>query len=257
MKRIARFGLLGFYYLHAGAIVVGLRRGPRAASQYLKEIYRASKLNAGAYLPALPIEEAVEGQVEFKVFRPESWNWSMTLGEISSLSYLCAGKRPRKILEIGTYRGATTLNMALNAPLAEVHTVDITDEWGGYYYASFPEITNIRQHYGDTSKFDFEGQVGFGIDLCLIDGGHGYEQVRNDTRKVLPLMSDNGILLWDDYGRNDFLTENEPFRVSRFIHEIRGSGVKVIYGTGLAFLQLNTDLRKRLSVHLKVDRADR
>jgi predicted O-methyltransferase YrrM len=257
MRRIARFGLLGFYYLHAAALVVGLRRGPRAVSKYLKEIYRASKLNGGAYLPAISVEEIVKQPVEFKVFRPENWHCSMTVSEISALCYLVAARRPNKILEIGTYRGLTTMNLALNAPLAEVHSVDVTDEWGSYYYADRPEITNIHQHYGDSSSFDFAHNVGGGVDFCLIDGGHGYEQVRNDTVKVLPLLSDDAILLWDDYGRNDFLTENEPFEVSRFIHELRGFGVSVLYGTGLVFLQLSTELRQRLITHLNGNRANK
>src|SRR6185503_4955159 len=191
MKRFTRFGLLGFYYLHPAALVVGVRRGPRALSRYLKELYRASKLNAGAYLPAIAVEEIVKKPVEFRVFRPEEWHCSMTISEISAICYLVSARRPKKILEIGTYRGLTTLNLALNAPLAEVHTVDVTDTWGSYYYAERPDVTNIHQHYGDTTSFDFAGNVGNSIDFCLIDGGHGYRQVRNDTMKVLPLMSDD------------------------------------------------------------------
>jgi len=251
MKRIARFGFLGLYYLHPAALVVAVRRGPRAFSRYLKEIYRASKLNAGAYLPAIAVEEIVKAPVEFRVFRPEEWHCSMTISEVSALSYLVSARMPKKILEIGTYRGLTTLNLALNARLAEVHTVDITNEWGGYYYADFPEIQNIHQHYGDTSTFDFLQNVGRSIDFCLIDGGHGYDQVRNDTARVLPLMSDDGLLLWDDYGRNDFLADFESFEVSRFVHEIKKFGTSVLSGTGLVFIQLNGEIRQRLVAYLK------
>ncbi len=257
MKRLIRFWLLGLYYLHPAAVVVGLRRGPRAIGRYLKEIYRASKLNAGAYLPALAVEDVIKNPVEVRVFRPEDWNCSMTLSETSTVCCLVVARRPAKILEIGTYRGLTTLNLALNAPLAEVHTVDITDTWGSYYYAARPEVTNIHQHYGDTSSFNFGDKVGDAIDLCLIDGRHDYEQVRNDTMKVLPLMSDDGILLWDDYGRNDFLSEFETFKVSQFIHEIKGSGVCVLYGTGLVFLQLSSEIKQRLMAQLKTDIAPR
>lgn len=257
MKRLLRFGLLGLYYLHPAVAVVGFRRGPRAVARYLKEIYRASKLNAGAYLPALTVEDIVKEPVEVRIFRPEDWNCSMTLSEISTVCCLVAASRPTKILEIGTYRGLTTLNLALNAPLAQVHTVDITDTWGSYYYADRPEVTNIHQHYGDTSTFDLRRNVGIGIDFCLIDGGHDYRQVRNDTARVLPLMSDEGILLWDDYGRNDFLADFEAFKVSQFIHEIKGSGICVLYGTGLVFLQLSSEIKQQLMAQLKTDIAPR
>lgn len=76
--------------------------------------------------------------------------------------------------------------------------------------------------------------------------GSLYDQVRNDTMKVLPLLTEDCILLWDDYGKNDFLTENESFGVSRFISELRETGVGVLYGTGLAFLRLNEETREKL-----------
>lgn len=244
--RFIRFSLLAPYYLHPAAAIVLLRRGPRAAALYLKEIYHASKLNAGAYLPVINVEDIVKKPAEFKIFRPENSHCSMTVSEISALCCLLVARRPKKILEIGSFRGLTTLNLALNAPQAEIHTVDITDTWGSYYYAERPEITNIHQHYGDTNTFDFAREIGGGVDFCLIDGGHEYEQVRNDTMKVLPLLTDDCILLWDDYGKNDFLTENESFGVSQFIHELKGTGVGILYGTGLAFLRLDKVTREKL-----------
>jgi hypothetical protein len=250
-KRLARFALLALYYLHVGAVVVAVRRGLGAAAKYMKEVYRSSKTTAGAYLPPISVEEIVTVPVEFKIYRPDSWCCSMSLSEISALCYLVAYRKPRKILEVGTYRGLTTLNLALNAPQAEVHTVDITDAWGSYYYAERPEIGNIKQHHGDSNTFDFRTQVGPGVDFCLIDGGHSYAQVRNDTLKALPLMVDDGILLWDDYGRNDFLSEVESFRVSQFMHEIKACGICVLRGTGLAFLQLDRETREKLTAHLE------
>jgi hypothetical protein len=239
MKRELRFLLLAIYHFHIGVIVVALRRGRRAAVRYMKEIHRASKLNAGAYLPIRSVEDVVQKPVEFRVFRPDAWICSMTVSEISTLCYLVASKAPKKILEIGSYRGLTTLNLALNAPQAEVHTVDITDTWGSYYYAEHTEVKNISQHYGDSTNFDFFHKIGVGVDLCLIDGGHSYDQVRNDTVKVLPLMS-------DDDGRNDFLADVESFRVSQFIHEIKASGIGILQGTGLAFLQLDSETKQKL-----------
>jgi hypothetical protein len=244
--RLIRFCLLAPYYFHAAVAMVTLRRGPSAATIYLKEIYRASKLTAGAYLPVISLEQIVKEPAEFRVFRPVDSYCSMTLWEISVLCCLLAMTRPKKILEIGSFRGLTTLNLALNAPQAEVHTVDITNSWGSYYYAERPEVTNIHQHYGDTNTFDFEREIGEGVDFCLIDGGHEYEQVKNDTMKVLPLLTDDCTLLWDDYGKNDFLSENESFGVSRFIHELKGTGVSVLSGTGLAFLRMNKVTKEKL-----------
>ena len=250
MIRTMRFTLLGPYYLHPAAAMVVLRRGPRAAATYLKEIYRASKRTAGAYLPVIRVEDLVTRPADFSVFRPVDSYCSMSLSEISALCCLLAVTQPKKILEIGSFRGLTTLNLALNAPQAEVHSIDITNTWGNYYYAERPEVTNIHQHYGDTNIFDFKREIGDGVDFCLIDGGHEYEQVRNDTMKVLPLLTDDCTLLWDDYGTNDFLTENESFGVSRFIHELKGTGVSILSGTGLAYLRLNKVTREKLMCSL-------
>ena len=51
----------------------------------------------------------------------------MTITEISSVCHLVAARRPRKVLEIGSFRGLTTLNIAMNAPEAEIHTLDLAD----------------------------------------------------------------------------------------------------------------------------------
>src|SRR5690349_19769383 len=111
--RFVRFSLLTPYYLHPAVAIVTLRRGPRAAAIYMKEMYRASKLNAGAYLPVMNVEDIEGKATEFKVFRPENAYCSMTLSEISTLCCLLAARRPKKILEIGSFRGLTTLNLAL------------------------------------------------------------------------------------------------------------------------------------------------
>lgn len=70
-------------------------------------------------------------------------------------------------------------------------------------------------------------------------------------------MSDDGILLWDDYGRNDFLADVKSFEVSRFLHEMRGFGISVLYGTGLGFIQLNREVKQRLVGYLAGDPRSR
>lgn len=247
---------------------MAVRRGPRAAKQYLSEMYRCSKTDAGLYLPVVALEEIAPVQAEFTVSRPPDWAGSMTITEISSLCHLIAARRPRKVLEIGTFRGLTTLNMALNAPDAEIHSVDLPQDIdpastqfdtndtaiiarrGHYYYASRQEASRIHQHYGDTAVFDF-AEVGKGVDFCLIDAAHSYEYVRNDTARTLPLMAENSLMLWHDYGRNDFLAAREDaWGVTRFLHEIADVGVSVLQGTSLGILLLTESARQKLARHL-------
>jgi predicted O-methyltransferase YrrM len=262
--------LLTLHYLHPAAMTLVLRRGPRATSRYLSEIYRCSKTDAGLYLPVVTLDEITSVATEFLVSRPPDWGGSMTITEISSLCNLVAARHPRKVLEIGSFRGLTTLNIALNAKDAEIHTLDLPPDAepastkfntndvniivsrGDYYYEDRPEATRIQQHYGDTATFDYS-EIGPGVDFCLIDAAHSYEYVRNDTAKSLPLMTDDGLILWHDYGRNDFLAEPEcAWGVTRFLHEISDVGVGILQGTSLGVLALTRDKREKLAQHLGI-----
>jgi hypothetical protein len=270
VRHFLRNGLLTLNYVHPAATAIALRRGPRAARQYLTEIYRCSKTDAGLYLPVITLEELEPVASEFKVSRPLDWGGSMTITEISSLCHLVAARRPRKILEIGSYKGLTTLNLAINSPGAEIHTLDlpidvdaaatkfktndenIINSRGGYYYENRPEAARVHQHYGDTALFDYD-EIGSGVDFCLIDAAHSYEYVLNDTAKVLPLMTDDSLLLWHDYGRNDFLTAaKDAWGVTRFLHEIADIGVSILKGTSLGVLLLSGERRRVLAKRLGV-----
>lgn len=264
MRHALRNFLLTLSYSHPAAVAVAFRRGPRATKRYLSEMYRCSKTDAGSHLPVVTLEEIAEVQTEFKILRPVDRGGSMTITEISSLCHLVAARRPRKVLEIGSFQGLTTLNIAMNAPGAEIHTLDLPPGFnstdtafenndvsiigarGFYHYEEREEASRIHQHYGDTATFDYD-KIGAGVDLCLIDAAHSYEYVRNDTGKTLPLMAEGSLMLWHDYGRNDFLAEPEDaWGVTRFLHEIASAGVKIIQGTSLGVLILTNEARQRL-----------
>jgi len=49
----------------------------------------------------------------------------------SLLATVVSAIQPRKILEVGTFRGVSSLAMALNAPEAEIYTFDLPDEVEG------------------------------------------------------------------------------------------------------------------------------
>jgi hypothetical protein len=268
MRHVVRNLLLTLNYMHPAAMAMAVRRGPRAAKRYLSEIYRCSKTDAGLYLPIITLEEMAPVPTEFAVSRPPDWGGSMTITEISSLCHLVAARRPRKVLEVGSFRGLTTLNIAMNAPEAEIHTLDlppganprstafdnndanIITSRGGYYYESRPEASRIFQHYGDTATFDY-AEIGGGVDFCLIDAAHSYEYVRNDTAKTLPLIADGGLILWHDYGRNDFLADpDDAWGVTRFLHEIADAGVGILQGTSLGVLSLDAEARAKLARRL-------
>jgi predicted O-methyltransferase YrrM len=269
-RRLIRNFLLTLGFIHPAAVIVALRRGPRAARRYLSEIHRCSKTDAGLHLPIVTLDELAPATIEFVVSRAIDWGGSLTLAEISALCNLVAARRPRKILEIGSFRGLTTLNLARNAPQAELHTLDLPDGFdpsntrfhnkdanviaarGSSFCEGRAEALRVRQHRGDSANFDYR-EIGGGIELCLIDAAHSYEYVRNDTAKVLPLMADDGVLLWHDYGRNDFLPDPESaWGVTRFLHEIADAGVAILQGTSLGVLVLSSGAKEILSRRLGV-----
>lgn len=265
IRHIVRNSLLTLNYLHPAAITLALRRGPNVTKRYLAEVYRCSKTDGGLYLPTISLEDLAPTTTQFEVLRAADSGGSMTITEISSICYLIAARRPKKVLEIGSYRGLTTLNIAMNASEAEIHTLDLPLDFnpantefahndsdiittrGVYYYEGREQASRVHQHYGDTATFDYE-RIGGGVDFCLIDAAHSYEYVRNDTIKALRLMDTDSLMLWHDYGRNDFLAEpQDTWGVSRFLHEIASAGVRIIQGTSLGCLILSRENRSGLN----------
>lgn len=143
---------------------------------------------------------------------------ALPVTEYLLLSAICVHRRPRRLFEIGTFRGSSTLALALNSPAgAEVFTLDLAPagrgrtrfplEIGGLEGAPFtpgelflatPASGKIRQLYGDSALFDFGPFLGT-MDLVFIDGNHGYENVRSDSRQAFRLLHPGGVILWDDY----------------------------------------------------------
>lgn len=116
-------------------------------------------------------------------------------------------------LEIGTANGMGTLLMAVNAPKAQIFTINIEPEEaltgaGGELITVAVQreeigiafrkrkINNITQIYANTATW--EPNIGT-IDVAFIDGCHDTEFVYNDTKKILPFMKKGGFILWHDF----------------------------------------------------------
>lgn len=123
---------------------------------------------------------------------------------------------PKKIFEIGTFQGYTSLILAMNAPKAHVYTLDLPKDYGktkfrlGRFNLSYvgysgrmafqgtryaPRITRL---YGDSAVFKFS-PFKDAIDFVFIDGAHTYQYTKNDTRKVRSMSRDGGMVAWHDY----------------------------------------------------------
>jgi hypothetical protein len=165
------------------------------------------------------------------------------------LSILVA-ESPKEVLEIGTYMGHTTRQIAENLELGTIHTVDLPRDFFvereterslpkddfhligrrivGREFMGHPCACRIIQHFADTAKWDFRdaGHPTF----FFIDGSHTYKYCKNDSEKCFGLCGGQGVFLWHDC---DYLHPG----VARFLSEWRrlGRDIRRISGTALAY----------------------
>lgn len=203
-----------------GTIIGAATRRPHEIREGMVRIYNNIKL-ADSPIPSKTALELVGGGTSIILE-----NWTSVDGNVSveELAFLCALARkmqPNRVVEIGTFDGNTTLQLALNTPPdSRIFTLDLPVGAHGHtendpndlaFIASQRRVQRrflgtavehkIRQYYGDSLTYDFaefaaEGDPQF----VFIDAGHSYKCVRNDTEKTLNILDRNGIIVWHDYG---------------------------------------------------------
>lgn len=229
-----------------------LRRGRREA---VRE-WHLSKHVRRRGLPRQSLESFFDtGEVEIRLAFGGRYA-SQTVHEMACLATAAASVQPKKIVEIGTFRGASALVMAANAPKATVYTLDlpsdtespclprnriddevIAERRDTILFEGRPEAARIVPMWGDSATFDFDA-VGHDIDLAFIDGSHSYEYVRNDTEKILSRLRPGAVVLWHDYW-------DACPGVVRYLNEMRPLGLSVIMGTRLVVWRKPGDSRER------------
>ena len=153
---------------------------------------------------------------------------------------------PKRIFEIGTFRGITTAHLALNSD-AIVYTLDLPREMAanldgyspgdlkllqssaeiGSTYRQLNMNGRIRQLFGDSRLFDYE-PYRKSIDCVLVDGCHVYDGVLSDSERAFDLLADRGVILW-----HDFANLRDVTRAVRFLAKKRP-----IYHIGGTFLAM-------------------
>lgn len=172
---------------------------------------------------------------------------ALPIGQLIALLALALDRRPRIVLEIGTYFGTTTKALALALPSATIHTVDLPLDFApadaasgvddhhliarrnvGVAFRDGP--ANIVQHLVDTASWDFLAAQG--AELVFIDGSHTYEYVKNDTMRCLEMCAPQATIVWHDCDRQ------HP-GVVRWLAEMvdRGHPIVRLAGTPLAVLR--------------------
>lgn len=172
---------------------------------------------------------------------------AMPQQDLLALLALVADRKPSVLFEIGTFDGATTAMLALNAPGATVHTLDLPPghqsadsqlEQDDLHLvqkrrvgAEFRLAPGARfvQHLGDSASWDYAPVRE--ADFVLIDGAHTYDYIRSDTEKCLANCRHPLTVVWHDC---DLYHPG----VIRWLAEMTASGqpVRRIRGTSVAFM---------------------
>ncbi|HEY2961170.1 MAG TPA: class I SAM-dependent methyltransferase [Pyrinomonadaceae bacterium] len=178
-------------------------------------------------LPQRPLSEMFPG-VEFvlvstpvsELYRPR--DMVVPLPELLTLAAICRYTKPKRIFEIGTYTGSSTLVMSLNAPHeTEILTLDLAPgETIGSAFRNTTQSARIQQLYGNSLTFDYTPYNGT-VDLVLVDANHSYECVKSDTEKALALLRPGGVIVWDDYRWLDI--HSECSGVTLFLNEFQAT----------------------------------
>jgi predicted O-methyltransferase YrrM len=141
----------------------------------------------------------------------------MSFDELVILARVTKVLNPRTVFEMGSYNGLTTAVFILNSMAdARIITLDLpttgpehtptlsSDEElvGSRQLVSIPQALGLDRYTQilcDSMQFEPSPYVD-SVDLGLIDAAHDVVHVENDTRKMVQMMSKDGIVFWHDYG---------------------------------------------------------
>ncbi len=177
-------------------------------------------------------------------------NGMLPKDDLMALLSILVAEAPREVLEIGTFMGHTTRQMAENMSAGTLHTVDLPEDFSagrdpeqrlpkddlhlverrivGREFKGQPCASRIRQHFGDTASWNFAeaGQPTF----FFIDGAHTYEYCKSDSEKCFDLCGGHGVFLWHD------CDDGHP-GVVQFVNDWRSRGrdIQRIAGTSIAY----------------------
>lgn len=248
-------------YVYAAAACVYLftfglfsRRHRDLAQAIFRHFRYGGKKPIEAIVPKVPFSGIAPDDTLVRMHEPTVIEGNVSVLELLAVNRLMRVHQPRRVFEIGTFDGRTTLNIASNCGTdAEVFTLDLpksqikkaklplddlarklTDkETSGLRFRGTPYGRQIHQLYGDSATFEFRPYHNT-IDAVFVDGAHSYEYVKNDTEQALNLLRNGrGMILWHDYA-------GAP-GVTRALNELYASGgafadMRHIEGTALVLL---------------------
>jgi len=129
-----------------------------------------------------------------------------TINDIKGLLSLLRNSEGN-FLEIGTWWGKSTYELATRFPKKTFYTIDFLDIQLEYECAMTTraskedlckyakDLPNVKFEYIESCKFDYNGK---NIRTVFVDGDHGYIGVKKDTELALKNLPKGGIIAWHD-----------------------------------------------------------
>ncbi len=178
------------------------------------------------FIPLTPYTKLIAEEPAIKILFPEPLDGNITLFELTIICKLIKAFDIKRVFEIGTFNGRTTLNIATNISSdAKVLTLDLPKNkstqtkltinpkdksgWSdltyikqnvtGLFFKNRPEAKKITQLLGDSTSFDFTPYEG-NMDFVFVDGSHTAAYVQSDTEHAYKIIRKGGCIVWHDYG---------------------------------------------------------
>ncbi len=152
-------------------------------------------------LPQLHLSDLFEDfdRQPITLYQLPQGGWSTPLADVVMLLKLVVCTKPKKLMEIGSFRGYTALYLAQHVtPETKIVTVDRYPDHGEAY-RNTAYADRIERRVGDINPALFQSDRLGSYDVIFIDADHSYAGVKRDTELVLPLVSPTGFILWHDY----------------------------------------------------------
>ena len=144
--------------------------------------------------------------------------WSSPAADTVMLAKMAMCARPKRVLEVGAYRGFTTKMLARHTSDGTKIVAFDRDPRHGEAYRGTEFETKIERRVGEMSKEAFAKDAPGSYDLIFLDADHTYEAVKRDTKILLPLLAPRGYFIWHDYA--NWGKFNRLNGVPEWLHEL-------------------------------------
>ncbi len=187
-------------------------------------------------LPTLPPERVVSifEDISIPMASPLSADLDAPSADFFFLLSLARTTKPRRILEVGTFRARTTCALKLNCPDATVVSYDIAEIASPYRTRLLqqPDVDLRLGSFADAGPVLFAEEK---YDLIFVDGSHTFDDALADSRIALQIVSPAGFIVWHDYRRNIPVTHRirVPEALDRIVAE-KGCAIHHVLGTTCA-----------------------